>query len=43
VLTVIGGAILLLAAYGWAPSRWADSDLPPEGGGGEPTKELASV
>jgi cytochrome c oxidase subunit 1 len=44
VLTVIGGAILLLAAYGWAlePSTAPESDYdPPEGG--SPTKELASV
>ncbi|HEY5423208.1 MAG TPA: cytochrome c oxidase subunit I [Ilumatobacteraceae bacterium] len=44
VLTVIGGAILLLAAYGWAlePSTAPESDYdPPEGGSA--TKELASV
>jgi len=44
VLTVIGGAILLLAAYGWAlePSTAPESDYdPPEGG--SPTKELAGV
>src|SRR3954470_10111604 len=47
ILLVIGGAILLLGAYGWSlePSVAPESDYdPPEGGGGDsPTKELASV
>jgi len=46
ILIAIGAAILLLAAYAWSlePSVAPDSDYdPPEGGGGSPTKELASV
>ena len=45
VLTVIGGAILLMGIYAWAlePSVADDSDYDPPAQGGEPTKELASV
>ncbi|HVQ52501.1 MAG TPA: cytochrome c oxidase subunit I [Mycobacterium sp.] len=45
LLTVAGGAILLLAVFAWAlePSVAADSDYDPPPQGGEPSKELASV
>jgi cytochrome c oxidase subunit 1 len=45
VLTVIGGAILLMGIYAWAlePSVADDSDYDPPAQGGEPTKELVSV
>ena len=45
VLTVIGGAILLMGIYAWSlePSVADDSDYDPPAQGGEPTKELVSV
>jgi cytochrome c oxidase subunit I len=45
VLTVIGGAILLMGIYAWSlePSVADDSDFDPPAQGGEPTKELVSV
>jgi cytochrome c oxidase subunit 1 len=45
LLAVAGGAILLLAMFGWAlePSVADDSDFDPPPPGGEPNKELASV
>ncbi|MEY2580937.1 MAG: cytochrome c oxidase subunit [Ilumatobacteraceae bacterium] len=45
VLTVVGGAILLLGMFAWAlePSVADESDYDPPPQGGEPTKELASV
>ena len=45
VLTVLGGAILLMGIFGWAlePSVADDSDYDPPAQGGEPTKELAGV
>ena len=45
LLTVAGGAILLMAMYAWSlePSVADDSDYDPPAQGGEPTKELASV
>ncbi len=45
VLTVIGGAILLMGIFAWAlePSVADESDYDPPPQGGEPTKELASV
>ena len=44
VLTVFGGAVLLLAMFGWSlePSVADDSDYDPPSDG-EPSKELASV
>ncbi len=45
LLTVAGGAILLLAMFAWSlePSVADDSDYDPPVQGGEPGKELASV
>jgi cytochrome c oxidase subunit 1 len=45
VLTVIGGAILLMGIYAWSlePSVAAESDYDPPAQGGEPTKELVGV
>ena len=45
VLTVIGGAILLMGIYAWSlePSVADDSDYDPPAQGGEPSKELVSV
>jgi cytochrome c oxidase subunit 1 len=45
LLTVAGGAILLLAMFAWSlePSVADDSDYDPPAQGGEPGKELASV
>ena len=45
VLTVIGGAILLMGIYAWSlePSVADDGDYDPPAQGGEPTKELVSV
>ena len=45
VLTVIGGAILLMGIYAWSlePSVADDSDYDPPAQGGEPTKELVGV
>ena len=45
VLTVIGGAILLMGIYAWSlePSVADDSDFDPPAQGGETTKELANV
>jgi cytochrome c oxidase subunit I len=45
VLTVIGGAILLMGIFAWAlePSVADESDFDPPPQGGEPTKELANV
>ena len=45
VLTVLGGAILLMGIYAWSlePSVADDSDYDPPAQGGEPTKELVGV
>ncbi len=45
VLTVIGGAILLMGIYAWSlePSVADDGDYDPPAQGGEATKELANV
>jgi cytochrome c oxidase subunit 1 len=45
ILTVFGGAILLMAIFAWAlePSVADDTDYDPPPQGGEPSKELASV
>jgi cytochrome c oxidase subunit I len=45
LLTVIGGAILLMATFAWAlePSVADDSDYDPPAQGGEPSQELVSV
>jgi cytochrome c oxidase subunit 1 len=45
ILTVVGGAILLMAIFAWAlePSVADDSDYDPPAQGGEPSKELAGV
>jgi cytochrome c oxidase subunit 1 len=45
VLTVLGGAILLMGIYAWSlePSVADESDYDPPAQGGEPTKELVGV
>ena len=45
LLTVFGGAILLMAMFAWSlePSVADDSDYDPPAPGGESPKELASV
>jgi cytochrome c oxidase subunit I len=45
ILTVVGGAILLMSMFAWAlePSVADDSDYDPPAQGGTPSQELASV
>ena len=45
LLTVLGGAILMMSMFAWSlePSVADDSDYDPPPQGGEPSKELASV
>ena len=44
LLIVVGAAIVLVAAYGWAlePADAEESDFDPPDGGGEPSKELVA-